>query len=79
MANESRMPLCYGGGIKTPQQAQEIIKLGVEKIAISSEALNNPSVLKEMADIIGRQSIVVVLDVKKTLLGSYEIYTHNGK
>ncbi|HFQ4975264.1 TPA: AglZ/HisF2 family acetamidino modification protein [Vibrio vulnificus] len=79
LANESRMPLCYGGGIKTPQQAQEIIKLGVEKIAISSEALNNPSVLNEMADIIGRQSIVVVLDVKKTLLGSYEIYTHNGK
>ncbi|MDK2624332.1 HisA/HisF-related TIM barrel protein [Vibrio vulnificus] len=68
LANESRMPLCYGGGIKTPQQAQEIIKLGVEKIAISSEALNNPSVLNEMADIIGRQSIVVVLDVKKRCL-----------
>lgn len=79
LANESRMPLCYGGGIKTPQQAQEIIKLGVEKIAISSEALSNPSVLREMADIIGKQSVVVVLDVKKTLFGSYEIYTHNGK
>ena len=78
LANESRMPLCYGGGIKTPQQAQEIIKLGVEKVAISSEALSNPSVLKEMADIIGKQSVVVVLDVKKTLFGSYEIYTHNG-
>ncbi|BBN80428.1 putative imidazole glycerol phosphate synthase subunit hisF2 [Pseudoalteromonas sp. A25] len=79
LANESRMPLCYGGGIKTPQQAQEIIKLGVEKVAISSQALSNPSVLKEMAEIIGKQSVVVVLDVKKTLFGSYEIYTHNGK
>lgn len=79
LANESRMALCYGGGIKTPQQAQEIIKLGVEKIAISSEALSNPSVLREMAGIIGKQSIVVVLDVKKSLFGNYEIYTHNGK
>ncbi|WP_010383579.1 AglZ/HisF2 family acetamidino modification protein [Pseudoalteromonas rubra] len=79
LANESRMPLCYGGGIKTPQQAQEIIKLGVEKVAISSEALRNPSVLREMADIIGKQSVVVVLDVKKSLFGSYEVYTHNGK
>lgn len=79
LANESRMPLCYGGGIKTAQQAQKIIKLGVEKVAISSQALNKPSVLKEMANIIGKQSIVIVLDVKKTLFGGYEVYTHNGK
>ena len=79
LANESRMPLCYGGGIKTAQQAQEIIKLGVEKVAISSAALSNPSILKDMAQIIGKQSVVVVLDVKKSLFGTYEIYTHNGK
>lgn len=78
IANECRMPLCYGGGIKTPQQALEIIKLGVEKIAISSEAIRNPHMLKEIADIVGRQSIVVVLDVKKNLFGGYDVYTHNG-
>ena len=79
LANESRMPLCYGGGVKTPQQAQKIIKLGVEKVALSSEAISNPQLLKSIADIIGRQSIVVVLDIKKSLFGSYDIYTHNGK
>ena len=79
LANESRMPLCYGGGIKTPEQAQKIIKLGVEKVALSSEAILNPQLLKSIADIIGRQSIVVVLDIKKSLFGSYDIYTHNGK
>lgn len=79
LANESRMPLCYGGGIKTPEQAQKIIKLGVEKVALSSEAIINPELLVEIANIIGRQSIVVVLDIKKTLFGSYEIFTHNGK
>jgi len=79
LANESRMPLCYGGGIKTAEQANKIIKLGFEKIAISSEALSNPSILKEVSNIIGKQSIVVVLDIKKTLFGGYEIYTHNAK
>lgn len=79
LANESRMPLCYGGGVKTPEQAQKIIKLGVEKVALSSEAIANPKLLIDIANIIGRQSVVVVLDVKKTLLGSYEIYSHNGK
>lgn len=79
LANESRMPLCYGGGIKTPEQAQKIIKLGVEKVAISSAVIDNPKVLIDIANIIGRQSVVVVLDVKKNIFGSYEIYTHNSK
>ena len=79
LANESRMPLCYGGGVKTPEQAQKIIKLGVEKLALSSEAIYNPNVLVDIANIIGRQSVVVVLDVKKTLFGSYDIFTNNGK
>ncbi|PAJ74465.1 imidazole glycerol phosphate synthase subunit HisF [Pseudoalteromonas sp. NBT06-2] len=79
LANESRMPLCYGGGITTAEQAKKIIKLGVEKVAVSSSALINLNLLTEMADIIGRQSVVVVLDVKKSIFGSYEVYTHNGK
>ena len=79
LAIECRMPLCYGGGIKNVEQAQRIFSLGVEKIAISSAAISNPSLITEMAERVGKQSVVVVLDVKKRLLGGkYEIYTHNG-
>ncbi len=77
IANECRMPLCFGGGVKTLAQAKAIIELGVEKVAISSGAIENPSVLREISATIGQQSVVVVLDVKKNLFGSYEIYTHN--
>ena len=79
LAAECRMPLCYGGGIKTVEQARRIIGLGVEKVAISSEAISNPNLITEIAAEIGSQSVVVVLDVKKSLLGKYEVYTHNGK
>lgn len=79
LANESRMPLCYGGGIKSAEQALRIIQLGVEKVAISSGILNNYALLDELATSIGRQSVVVVLDVKRTFLGGYDILTHNGK
>tara|TARA_B110000879_G_C11131605_1_gene496270 strand:- start:269 stop:1042 length:774 start_codon:yes stop_codon:yes gene_type:complete len=79
LANESRMPLCYGGGVKTVEQAQKIIKLGIEKVALSSAAITNPNLLVDIASVIGAQSVVVVLDVKKTMFGSYEIYSHNGK
>jgi cyclase len=80
LAAECRMPLCYGGGIKTLEQARKIIQLGVEKVAVSSMALESPDTLQAIADEIGQQSVVVVLDVKKKLFSkAYEVWTHNGK
>ncbi|GAA3982787.1 AglZ/HisF2 family acetamidino modification protein [Pedobacter ginsengiterrae] len=79
LANQSRMPLCYGGGVKTVEQAQRIFGLGIEKIALSSAVINKPELIMEIADRVGSQSVIVVLDVKKKLLGGYEVYTHNGK
>lgn len=79
LASECRMPLCYGGGIKTLEQAQTIFSLGVEKIAISSLAVEQPELVTKIAERVGSQSVVVVMDVKKNLLGGYEIHTQNGK
>jgi cyclase len=79
LANQSMMPLCYGGGVKSVEQAQRIFSLGVEKIALSSAVLTNPDLITQIADRVGSQSVIVVLDVKKKLLGGYEVYTHNGK
>ena len=78
LANQSRMPLCYGGGVKTAEQAQKIFGLGIEKIAFSSAVIQNPKLVTQIADRVGTQSVVVVLDIKKKLLGGYELYTHNG-
>ncbi len=78
IAAECRMPLCYGGGIKTLDQAKRVIELGVEKIAISAEAIKNPMLISAIADAIGSQSVVVVLDVKKSLFGKEMVFTHNG-
>lgn len=80
VAAECRMPFCYGGGIKTVEQARKIIKLGVEKVALSSAAVTDPELLPRIAEQIGAQSVVVVLDVKKSRRdGRYEVWTHNGK
>jgi len=79
LAAECRMPFCYGGGIKTVAQAQRIFSLGVEKIAVSSTAIENPQIISEMAERVGNQSVVVVLDIKKkTLSNKYELYIHNA-
>lgn len=80
LAAECRMPLCYGGGVRTAAQAKKIIGLGVEKVAISAAAIANPQLVTQISEEVGRQSVVVVLDVKKRLFSKdYDIYTHNAK
>jgi imidazole glycerol-phosphate synthase subunit HisF len=80
LAAECRMPLCYGGGVKTPDQAKRIIGLGVEKVAISSAAVEDSTLITRIAEEVGRQSVVVVLDVKKKMFGrDYDVVTHNGR
>lgn len=80
LAVESRMPLCYGGGINSPAQAAQIIALGFEKISISSAALARPELIRETAEAVGSQSVVVTLDVRSNrLFGGYTVYARNGK
>lgn len=80
IATESRMPMCYGGGVDNADLASRIINIGFEKVSISSAALQRPQLIREMAETIGSQSVVVTLDVKKNrLFSGYTIHTHNGK
>lgn len=79
LAAECRMPLCYGGGVRSVSQAKDIIGLGVEKVALSAAAVQDPSLLSRIADEVGRQSVVAVLDVKRSSRsGGYGVWTHNG-
>lgn len=82
LAIECRMPFCYGGGVTTVEQAKKIISLGAEKVALSAAAINNPKLLSEIGRAVGKQSLVVVIDVRKKgfLSGAgYDIYIKNGK
>ena len=80
LAVESRMPLCYGGGITSAQQAAQIIASGFEKVSISAAALTRPALIREMAEAVGAQSVVVTLDVRKNkLFFGYTVYTRNGR
>jgi cyclase len=78
LAAECRMPLCYGGGITSAAQAKRIIALGVEKVALSAAAVANPALVGEIAEAVGRQSVVAVIDVRRKMFGGYEVHTHNG-
>lgn len=81
LAAECRMPLCYGGGITTTEQAVRLVDMGVEKVAISAAAILNPSLLTEIAAAVGKQSVVAVVDVRKRsglFAEGYDVFTHNS-
>jgi cyclase len=79
LAFECRMPLCYGGGVKSVEQFDRIIGLGVEKVAISSAAVDSPDLVCNAANRVGTQSVVAVIDVKKSgLLRKPEVVTLNA-
>lgn len=77
LAAECRMPLCYGGGVKTVDQCHKLISLGVEKVALSSAAIENPQLVSEASSKLGSQSVGVVIDFRKAG-DSHFSFTHNG-
>jgi len=79
ITSECFMPLCYGGGIRTIDDIRRILNLGVEKVAVNSYAAENPTFIREASNEFGSQSIVVSIDVKKTIFRKYLVYTHGGR
>lgn len=79
MAGECFMPLCYGGGIRSVEDINEILSAGVEKVAINTFVVENPQFIEKAAEAFGSQSIVISLDVKMNEKGKYEVFTGRGK
>jgi cyclase len=78
VAGECFMPLAYGGGIRTVDDARRILKLGVEKVVFNSTAWREPAVLRDAAREFGAQAVVASVDVRRKLFGRYEVVVDNG-
>ena len=78
IAGECFMPLCYGGGIRSLDDVKTILSVGAEKIAVNTTAVEKPSFVRETADAVGSQSIVVSIDVTRTPAGEYEVVSRGG-
>jgi len=74
IAGECFMPLCYGGGVRSLEQAKQIFSLGVEKVCLQTAALTNLELVSDIAARFGSQSVVVSVDIKRDWLGRYQLY-----
>ncbi len=77
IADECFMPLTVGGGIRTVEDINHLLRVGADKIAINTAAVLNPEFIRAASQKFGSQCIVVSIDVKKTDNG-YRIFTHSG-
>jgi len=78
IAGEAFMPMAYGGGIKNLDQAIKVFEGGFEKVVLNAVLFNNLSIIGEIGNIYGAQSVVAGIDVKKNLFGKQKVYSVSG-
>jgi len=79
LAAECRMPLVYGGGVSRVEEVERLVGLGVEKVCLSTAAVADPGLISRASDVVGSQSVAVVMDVGDGQTESgYQLFTNNG-
>jgi len=78
IANQCFMPMCYGGGIQEIDDIKKLTAIGIEKIALNTQAILNPELITQAAKYTGSQSVVVSIDAKKSVLGKYRLHILGG-
>lgn len=78
IAGECFMPISYGGGVRTIEQARRLIRSGVEKIVINSAATESTEIITRCAGEFGSQAIVGGIDTRRTLFGGYRVFARSG-
>jgi cyclase len=79
VANECFMPLCYGGGIGSIIHARAIFDIGFEKVAINTQAVENPALIGEIASHYGSQAVIASIDVKNGFFNGQTVRSMGGK
>ena len=73
------VPLTVGGGIRTVDDIQAVLRLGADKVAINTAAVRNPDFVRDAARRFGSSTIVVSIEAMRRGPGVYEAYTDNGR
>ncbi len=78
IAGEAFMPMAYGGGIKTFDEAKKVFEAGFEKVVLNTSLFSSLSIVGEIASVYGAQSVVASIDAKRGLFGGYRVFNRSG-
>lgn len=78
-ARQVFVPLCVGGGIASVDDFRETLRAGADKVSVNSQAVKNPKLISDAAEIFGSQCVVVGIDAKRNQKGSYSVFINGGR
>jgi len=73
------VPLTVGGGIRSVNDANELLRCGADKVAINTAAVSNPELISEVARRFGSQCMVLSIEAMQVGVGKWEVFTDNGR
>jgi len=79
VAQNINIPFCVGGGISNLSDFTRILRKGADKVSINSVAVRNPQLIKEASLKFGTQCVVLSIDVKKSMEGTWNVYVKGGR
>lgn len=77
-AEQVFIPLTVGGGVRSAEDVDALLRAGADKVSVNSSAVARPELLRELSERFGAQCIVLSVDARRTLEGSFEVTTHGG-
>ncbi|MBQ9947444.1 MAG: imidazole glycerol phosphate synthase subunit HisF, partial [Oscillospiraceae bacterium] len=78
-AQQVFVPLCVGGGIATVDDFRDTLRAGADKVSVNSQAVKNPKLISDAAEIFGSQCVVVGIDAKRNEKGGYSVFINGGR
>ncbi|MHC5263182.1 imidazole glycerol phosphate synthase subunit HisF [Streptomyces sp. UC4497] len=78
-AEQVFIPLTVGGGVRTAEDVDKLLRAGADKVGVNTAAIARPDLIREIAERFGRQVLVLSVDARRTPEGSFEVTTHGGR
>ncbi|MDH6216352.1 imidazole glycerol phosphate synthase subunit HisF [Streptomyces pseudovenezuelae] len=78
-AEQVFIPLTVGGGVRTAEDVDKLLRAGADKVGVNTAAIARPELIKEIAERFGSQVLVLSVDARRTESGSFEVTTHGGR
>jgi cyclase len=79
VADTINIPFTVGGGLRTVDDIQEILRCGADKVSLNTSALEDPGIVQKSAERFGSQCIVVAIDARRENGGAANVYSHGGR
>jgi cyclase len=78
-AEQVFIPLTVGGGVRTAEDVDKLLRAGADKVGVNTAAIARPDLIREIAERFGRQVLVLSVDARRTAEGTFEVTTHGGR